>query len=88
MPSSLTPPEPTPPPPKPPFDAAKWAMILLAVLVCTPALLTLVTTMRCAIALVPECWDRPWPTIFRDWLSETIPVLVAIIMTGRRSPPD
>jgi hypothetical protein len=65
-------------------------MVLLGVLIVTPSLLVLLTTLRCVIALVPECWDRPWTTIFRDWLSETIPVLVAIIMSGRsnRNPPE
>jgi hypothetical protein len=62
-------------------------MVLLAVLICTPSLLVLVITVRCAIFLDAECWNRPWPTIFRDWLAETIPVLVAIIMTGRQRPP-
>lgn len=63
-------------------------MMLLGVLIVTPSILVLLTTLRCVINLVPECWDRPWTTIYRDWLSETIPVLVAIIMSGRsRDPP-
>jgi hypothetical protein len=62
-------------------------MLLLAVLICTPALLVLITTLRCTVFFIPECIDRPWPALFRDWLGETIPVLVAIIMSGRR-PPD
>jgi hypothetical protein len=60
-------------------------MVLLAVLIVTPALLVLMTTLRCVISPMPECWDRPWPTLFRDWLGETIPVLVAVIMSNRRS---
>jgi hypothetical protein len=83
-----SPTEPPEPPPKPPFDAAKWAMVLLGVMICTPSLLVLAITFRCLINLDPACWDRPWPTLFRDWLIEIIPVLVAIIMSGRsRGPP-
>jgi hypothetical protein len=64
-------------------------MVLLAILIVTPSLLVLIITARCAINLDPECWNRPWPVLFRDWLAETIPVLVAIIMTGRqRGPPS
>jgi hypothetical protein len=63
-------------------------MALLAVLIVTPSLLVLVITLRCSIWLEDACWDRPWPTIFRDWLSETIPVLVAIIMSQRSRPPS
>lgn len=71
------------PPSKPPFDPARWAMVLLAILVCTPCLLVLVITLRCSVSLDPVCWDKPWPIIFRDWLLEVVPVLVAIIMSGR-----
>jgi hypothetical protein len=78
----------TPPPPKPPFDPGKWAMLLLGVLIVTPSLIVLLITLRCTIWLDDTCWNRPWPTIFRDWLSETIPVLVAIIMSGRTRPPS
>jgi hypothetical protein len=63
-------------------------MALLAVLIITPSLLVLMVTLRCVISLDAECWNRPWPAIFRDWLGETIPVLVAIIMTGRNRPPS
>ena len=63
-------------------------MALLAVLIVTPSLIVLLITLRCTIWMDAECWDRPWPALFRDYLSETIPVLVAIIMTGRgRQPP-
>jgi hypothetical protein len=62
-------------------------MALLAVVVITPALLVLMITLRCTITLDPACWDRPWPTIFREWLSEITPVLVAVIMSGRQRPP-
>jgi hypothetical protein len=68
---------------RPPFDPVRMAMWLLAVLVITPSLLALLITLRCTIFFVPECLDRPWVTILRDWLSETVPVLVAVIMTGR-----
>ena len=63
-------------------------MVLLAVLVCTPSLLVMALTFRCLINLDPECWNRPWPVLFRDWLVEVVPVLVAIIMTGRQRPPS
>lgn len=59
-------------------------MALLAVLIVVPALGVLVITVRCALFIVPECLDRPWVPLFRDWLGETIPVLVAIIMSGSR----
>ena len=59
-------------------------MALLAVLIVTPCLLVLAITARCAITLEPECWNKPWPGIFRDWLSEAVPVLVAIIVAGSR----
>jgi hypothetical protein len=72
---------------RPPFDPARMAMWLLAVLIVTPALLALITTLRCTIWFIPECSDRPWPQLLRDWLSETIPILVAIIMAQRMGPP-
>ena len=62
-------------------------MLLLAVLIITPSILVVLITARCAIFLQPECWDRPWPSLFREWLAEVIPVLVAIIMSGRSRPP-
>jgi hypothetical protein len=73
-------------PTRPPFDPVRAAMYLLAVLICTPSLLVLMTTLRCAIVVIPECFNRPWVGIYRDWLSETVPVLVAIIMAGRLPP--
>jgi hypothetical protein len=78
---------PDPPPPKPPFDVVRACVLILAVLICTPALLALLTTLRCTVWYIPECNDRPWPQLFRDWLSETIPVLVAVIMAYRMPPP-
>jgi hypothetical protein len=85
--SSSPPTLPPPQPPRPPFDPARWAMILLAVLIVVPSLAAGVTAIRCAIWTIPECLDRPWPMIFRDFLSETIPVLVAIVMGQPRQPP-
>ena len=81
------PPDPGSPPPHRPFDAARWAMFLLAVLVLTPSVLALLVTLRCTFAYIPACDNRPWVTLFRDWLGETVPVLVAIIMTGRGRAP-
>jgi hypothetical protein len=60
-------------------------MVLLAILVCTPALGATVIGIRCAIWFIPECLNRPWVPLFRDWLGETIPVLVALIVANR--PP-
>lgn len=65
---------------RPPFDPAPWAMALLAVLVIPPSISALVMSVRCAIWLVPECLSRPWVGMFRDWLTDTIPVLVALIV--------
>jgi hypothetical protein len=62
-------------------------MLLLGVLIVTPSVLVLAITLRCVISWDVECWNKPWPTLFRDWLGETIPILVAIIMTGRTRPP-
>jgi hypothetical protein len=62
-------------------------MLLLGVLIVTPSVVVLAIVLRCTIWMDAECWNRPWPTIFRDWLGETIPILVAIIMTGRTRPP-
>ncbi|HEX3400336.1 MAG TPA: hypothetical protein VHT74_08425 [Acetobacteraceae bacterium] len=62
-------------------------MLLLGVLIVTPSVVVLAIVLRCMIWMEAECWTRPWPTIFRDWLGETIPILVAIIMTGRTRPP-
>jgi hypothetical protein len=72
---------------RPPFDPGRAAMMLLAVLIVTPAILVLIITTRCTVWPVPECANRPWGEMFRDWLSETIPVLVAIIMAQRMGPP-
>jgi hypothetical protein len=72
---------------RPPFDPARMAMWLLAVLIITPAVMALMITVRCAIYFIPDCLNRPWPTLLREWLAETIPILVAIIMAGRLPPP-
>jgi hypothetical protein len=61
-------------------------MILLAIVVVTPAALAMMTVLRCAVAFIPECIDRPWPALFRDWLGEIVPVLVAIVMRGGAPP--
>jgi hypothetical protein len=63
-------------------------MLLLAVLIITPVVLALITTVRCAVWWIEACQDRPWPQLLRDWLGETIPVLIALIMSGRRPPHE
>jgi hypothetical protein len=71
---------------KPPFDVVRMAMWLLAVLVITPVVLALLVVLRCTINYIPACDNRPWVPMFRDWLGETLPILVAIIMAGRFPP--
>lgn len=60
-------------------------MLLLAALVLTPAIAMLLITVRCVVAFIPSC-DNSRAALFREWLAETVPVLVAIIMTGRNPP--
>ena len=57
-------------------------MLLFAVLVLVPACETLMLTVRCMITMTAECLARPAP--FKEWLSDTLPVIVAIIMRGSR----
>jgi len=70
-------------PDKPPFDPQRWAMLLLGVLIVTPSLIVLAMTLHCLVSLDNECWVTVTKGMFRDWLVEIVPVLVAIIMTGR-----
>jgi hypothetical protein len=67
-----------------PFDPVRWAMLLLAVLVCTPAVMMITINVRCVIWFRPECMDLNRLQNFREWLAETLPVLVAIIMMRQK----
>jgi hypothetical protein len=62
-------------------------MLLLAVLILTGCAISLIVTVRCTVWAIPECQTREWGTTIREWLSETIPVLVAIAMGWRNQPP-
>lgn len=75
------------PPPKLPFDIARAGMLLLAALIIGALAMSLIVTLRCTVWFIPACLERPWGEMIRDWLSETIPVLVALILTGRQPPP-
>jgi hypothetical protein len=82
-------PQPRPPKPPPPFDPVKWATLMLVVLVMVPAVSLLFITVRCAIWYADWCTHSGLGPTFRDWLSETMPVVVAVIMMrgGPRAPP-
>jgi hypothetical protein len=69
------------------LEPHKMAMLLLVVVVLVPSIGALVLALRCAVFFIVECLNRPWVPLFRDWLSEIVPVLVAIIMRGGAPPP-
>jgi hypothetical protein len=87
MPSKPPTKQPDPPPSKPPFDVPRFAVLLLAVLVVTGCVISLVVAVRCVVWPNQYCADRNWGVVVRDWLNETIPVLVAIAMGWRNQPP-
>jgi|HubBroStandDraft_2_1064218.scaffolds.fasta_scaffold2229717_2 hypothetical protein len=62
-------------------------MLLLAVLILTGCAISLIVTLRCTIWVTAECQNREWGTVIREWLGETMPVLVAIAMGWRQQPP-
>ena len=70
----------------PRFNSERIAMLLLAVLVVSPVIMMVIVTVRCIVWFLPECIDPNRLATFRDWLAETIPVLVAIIMRGGWPP--
>jgi hypothetical protein len=74
------------PPPKPPFDLSRAALLLLGALILTGCLISVIVTLRCTVWIIPECQTREWGTVIREWLADTIPVLVAIIMRGGAPP--
>jgi hypothetical protein len=83
MPSSES--SPPQPPPKPPFDISRVGMLLLAALIVGPLLIAMTVAIRCTIWFIPAC-EGTWSEPIIKWLSETMPVLVALILAGRRPP--
>jgi hypothetical protein len=77
-----------PPPRRKRWSVEMIAMLLLAALIVTPCAAILIFSVRCSWNFTESFCTHNWG--FRDWLSETIPVLVAIIMRGAapRPPPD
>jgi hypothetical protein len=71
-----------------PFNAERAAMYLLGALVLCGVLVVLMTATHCMLLAPddPACHERQWGVQVREWLSETIPVLIAIIMRGGRPP--
>jgi hypothetical protein len=61
-------------------------MLLLAALILTGCLMSLIVTLRCTVWFIATCQERQWGLMIREWLTDTIPVLVAIIMRGGAPP--
>ena len=61
-------------------------MLLLAALIIGALVMAMIVVVRCTVFFIPYCADRPWGEMIVLWLDTTIPVLVALIMTGRRPP--
>lgn len=59
-------------------------MMLLGALICTAIVIALGIAVKCTIFWIPQCAERDWGRQIAQWLSETIPVLIAIIMTRPR----
>ena len=78
--------KPSPPDGKPPFDVPRAAMLLLSALVIGALLTVMTIIIRCTIWFIPTCADSQFGGLAIQWFEETVPVLVALIMTGRRPP--
>jgi hypothetical protein len=73
-------------------------MGLLALMIAVGLVVLLMVAARCTLFAVvdPACTEKNWGAQIKDWMSETLPILVAIIMRGNRaatrppppSPPD
>jgi hypothetical protein len=74
--------KPDQPPRKPPFEIPQAAMLLLGVLVIAGVVLSFAVVTRCVFWFVEAACSREWR--IRDWLTDIIIVLVALI--GR--PPE
>ena len=77
-----------PPRPRRPFDTSRAAMLLLAVLIISGAAVVLLVSVKCTL-ISPDskfCTERSWGQTIREWLTDTIPVLIALIMW--RPPPQ
>jgi hypothetical protein len=61
------------------------AMILLGVMIVTPAAIIVLFSIRCAWNFTADFCTHNWG--WAQFLSDTIPVLVAIIMRGGQRPP-
>jgi len=59
-------------------------MILLAVLIVGTFIETLIVTLRCTVWFIPYCAEKEWGMGIREWLAETLPILIALIVAGRR----
>jgi hypothetical protein len=84
----VNPDQPEPPRRRRRLTIEMFAMILLAVMILTPALIVLIISGRCVIWFRTDLCEHSWG--FMQFLADTIPVLVAIIMRGgmSRPPPD
>lgn len=56
-------------------------MLLVAVVVITPAACLLVVTLRCALWTSGLCVSDPG---YREWIEAMLPVLIAVVMKGDR----
>jgi hypothetical protein len=61
-------------------------MVVLAILVVGTFIETLIVVLRCTVFFIPYCAEKEWGLSIRQWLSETLPVLIAIILGNRPRP--
>jgi hypothetical protein len=69
-----------------PFDAERIAMFLLGALVLCGVFVVLMITINCTLLHPMESSCSAGGNNIREWLTDTIPVLIAIIMRGGRPP--
>jgi hypothetical protein len=70
-----------------PFSIVKAAMLLIALVIVTGCAVSLLIAVRCIIWPDQYCVDKQWGQGIKEWIGETLAVLVAIAM-GYRGPPS
>jgi hypothetical protein len=76
-----------------PFNIVRAAMLLIAAVILTGCAITLLVAVRCILWPDQYCADKAWGQTVREWLAETLAVLVAIALgwrgtNGKPPPPE
>jgi hypothetical protein len=75
-------PAPPPQPPRPPYDPTRAAMALLALLIISGVFAAIGVGTKCTLWHTDWCEKQNVSELVRSYLTDTIPILIALIVRG------